>query len=560
MFSDDYRVSSRCRSKYNRSTEVPRFDMAVYESNTKYRDPNAAVSPIFSEDAFERYAAQLLKSTTPEIRIKSDENKTSEGRKEAKRRIGQFNSYTQLNGESQGAYMPELLNTNVETHTYSVPNDGGYGNKTVSIRPPMHVLKSQIANRNVNFMTRLTKYTKAKLQKDDKTSALTDYEAQRKYPLLKRKAQLESIRYAPIKLDDITEVEVNNMAHDVSRSKEEIMRNNKNIIFDTDVLIEDLKINQHCGHIEKQKSGENKIKQLVSGLSNVSEEALGNAQKAKRKSVRDGKKILINSVSDNSLLNIDTEQLKNNDVIKHNPKYQEFKSAMDCDSLRKEFLINDIINTITQKKNIVKPIRTKQVSLANKTVRNQEGVSNDDEVEKDSIHFREAESKSMKGERILTQFDLNITDAEKIIKNIVPKIHKGNYLNKNTVENLDIGETVETVMEHGIRNTNGIKNLFANFNAVNGIKPLVNANITDIVNGNSKVKTKYDSDASTRNKLNTPHDSEHNISDLFTIDNKGDMANDNRRPLKINPATIVTDVEKTIMPKEYRKKRGKIRP
>jgi hypothetical protein len=209
--------TNRIRDKY--CDIVPdNEEMAIWAQNASDQFTDPSLTPLNSQDAMERYMIQVSKSSTPEIRVPRDDDKTIEGRRTAHLLINRL-----INGGPRGssdlAYKPELTQSNVSTYTYAVPstdpivasryqtNDDQYGsdsngsgfysdsNGTTIYRErlPNRQTNAELSNKMFNFQNRVAKYAAA-VNRVENTSQINDWIPQRKDPSVGDRV-LDTIRH-----------------------------------------------------------------------------------------------------------------------------------------------------------------------------------------------------------------------------------------------------------------------------------------------------------------------------------------------------------------------------
>lgn len=205
MVGRTYGGTERMRSKY--SDIVPgNFEMAVYAQNAADQFTDPSLMALNSEDAMERYHLQVMKTSTPEIRLPASEDKGISGRKRAHSLITTLYQGGPR-GPTEQAYKPEIVQSNRSTYTYAVPStdpiiagktdfvdgvngkryyagggtyhSGVNGTTVFRVSLPNNPSKKEIGTRMFNINNRIAKYAASAVRVEN-TSRLVDWIPQRK--------------------------------------------------------------------------------------------------------------------------------------------------------------------------------------------------------------------------------------------------------------------------------------------------------------------------------------------------------------------------------------------
>lgn len=242
-----YGGSERMRSKYG--DIVPgNFEMAVYAQNASDQFTDPALTALNSEDAMERYQLQVMKTSTPEIRVPMGEDKGISGRKRAHDLIT-----TLFQGGPRGppeqAYKPEIVQSNKSVYTYSVPSTdpiiasrdkyGTYhsdvsGKTIYRLSLPNNPSNKEIGTRMFNTQNRFAKYAAAKSQRLENTSQIVDWIPQHKDRMWESRAIDEYRNRLMPRIEDIDNGDNINREKNRCRDVQKIAYRYRHKEYDTD--------------------------------------------------------------------------------------------------------------------------------------------------------------------------------------------------------------------------------------------------------------------------------------------------------------------------------------
>lgn len=233
------------RSKY--ADIVPGdFEMAVFAQNATDQFTDPALTPLNSEDAMDRYQLQLMKTSTPEIRIPMGEDKVAS---RAKRAHSLITTMYQggPRGPTEQAYKPEIVQSNASTFTYAVPStdpvvasrnkSGTYvsdasGNTIYRLRLPNNVTNAEVSTRMFNFNNRVAKYANVKRQEN--TSQIVDWLPGRKDRLWGSRALDEYRHRVMPRIEDIDNGDNVNREKNTCRDTEKVAYRYRHKEYDVD--------------------------------------------------------------------------------------------------------------------------------------------------------------------------------------------------------------------------------------------------------------------------------------------------------------------------------------
>lgn len=190
-----YGGTERMRDKYYDIT--PDYEeMAILAQNASDQFTDPRLMALNSEDAMERHQLQLMKTSTPEVRVPSDEDKTLSNRKRARELINLIDRGGPR-GSNDLAYKPEIVQSNKTTYTYEVPStdpivasrdkNGSYhgsssGGTVYRMSLPNQQTNAELGNKLFNFHNNRAKYAAA-INRIENTSQMVDYIPGRRDPL-----------------------------------------------------------------------------------------------------------------------------------------------------------------------------------------------------------------------------------------------------------------------------------------------------------------------------------------------------------------------------------------
>lgn len=497
------------------------LEMAILAQNATDQFTDPALTPLNSEDAMERFQLQLMKTSTPEIRIPSDEDKTLSNRRRARELINLIDKGGPR-GSTALAYKPELVQSNRSTYTYEVPStdpivasrgrDGSYhsdssGNTVFRMNLPNNQTNAELGNKMFNFVNNRAKYAAA-VNRVENTSQMVDFIPGRKDRMWISRALDETRHRLMPKIEIYTDNGDNtNREKNKCRDTERISYKYRHKEYDVDrtlseVLDNGMRIKPEIGPRETDGTPMgNLVAQLSKqglGYALIENDIINMQKHNKYKNPNRGKDGKISQYFDNTAYNsLDDKDGKVNDF---RPKVKVVSKKIDealngLDDISREILmsevIDDIKNSAKGKPKIAPPRKTKSVAQGFDV----SGHNTDDDEHNNFKRRNGKENKSNDIEREIMSIQIPLL-TQNFRKDIIfaqsnSKIHKANTSGQKrgyTIDDTPIAvgddrdniDTNRNIVQSSIEKITGISQ---------GVRGLINELVPDAENvrGNTKI-------------------------------------------------------------------------
>ncbi len=454
-----YGGTERMRSKYG--DIVPgNFEMAVYAQNAVDQFTDPALTALNSEDAMERYQLQVMKTSTPEIRVPMGEDKGISGRKRAHDLIT-----TLFQGGPRGppeqAYKPEIVQSNKSVYTYAVPStdpviasrdrNGTYhsdvsGRTIYRMSLPNNPSNKEIGTRMFNTQNRFAKYAAAKSQRLENTSQIVDWIPQHKDNMWESRA-IDTYRNRLMpRIEDIDNGDNVNREKNRCRDVQKVAYRYRHKEYDTDRELHEVLDNNTrvLPEVTPRQGDGTSIGELAAELAkrgyanqNTGPDIAAAVQRAKKRLTNpNANKSKHTKVFDNGLPNGDDKDGERNFNRQSQVKSEAIRIFGGLNNIKKEILMGNVLDEIN--KTSKKKIRPRRKDTKNKnTTFDSDTHIRDDDVDGKPNDVRQGDVKDEDLDRDVLSFNIPILidrfkDEIAIVRHNPKVAKKGSKKNNTT--------------------------------------------------------------------------------------------------------------------------------
>lgn len=452
--------------KYNTYDNKPSdFEMAVLNSNASDQFENSFITPQFTPESMERYQIQMLKTSTPEIRLPGNFDNVVSGRKNFKRLNDQLHNGG-WRGNNDAVYKPELEQSNI--NKYFVGDGSTY------YIAPNYVSKKDINDKAWNLSNRLARYKNVKGKEQvENTDQINDYLVDQRDGNIRQKFYRTTAKrlIRPFEVN-ATEGYASNRYKNMCRDNENIAYKSRNPSYDTDVVLFENMMNSVMSTTNIKKNNNILLDKMVSSVMKKEE----NYHEAKNKSKNYIKKEKINEEFDHEISVGEDNEYSNNSFDKKMKIKSEY-GPLPYNPIKLNLLLDERINEIKQKINIKKGKLQRENDKDDVVI---------DETDEQNNKFLKVDNKINSKQmriKVTPLKELNERLSSNLIKTIVPQ---ENFIGANSIQEFSDNQVYESNNDKDNRN-NQIKSKMETF-----LKPGVNKLADKYLSGSNKIKPKAD--------------------------------------------------------------------